>query len=228
MAASGRRKFRCQGTLEREIRSLGYPLVAGVDEAGRGSLFGAVYAAAVILSPERPIAGLKDSKVLTAVEREDLAAEVRERSVSWAVAAVDAFLIDEINIYQASRVAMKRAIEQLCPPPDYLLLDAMQVDLPLPQKPVIHGDARCQAIAAASILAKVCRDGSMIDWHEVYPQYGLRRHKGYTTAEHLAALVCCGPTIHHRFSYEPVRDLCPRSFRSLYKLRREIHFRWEP
>jgi ribonuclease HII len=123
---------------------------------------------------------------------------------------------------------MKCAIEQLVPQPDCLLLDAVRVDVPLPQTPVVHGDARCQAIAAASILAKTARDACMRQWDEVFPQYGLGRHKGYTTAEHVAALAVYGPTVHHRFSFEPVRAACPRSLRALFSLREEFHFRWEP
>jgi len=209
----GRRSFRCTGTLEREARAKGYTFVAGADEAGRGSLFGPVFAAAVVLSPERPIRGLRDSKELPAEARLELAAIIRDVALAWAVASVDAFLIDEVNIYQASCIAMKRAIAQLDPQPDCLLLDAVRLDLPVAQVRVIHGDARCKTIAAASILAKVERDRCMCDWNEVYPQYGLRRHKGYTTAEHLLALERYGPTAHHRFSYEPVRAACPRALR---------------
>jgi ribonuclease HII len=228
LAAAGKRKFRCQGKLEREAHASGFALVAGSDEAGRGSLFGPVFAAAVILSPGRPIRGLRDSKVLAARDREDLAHAVRRSALAWAVASVDAFLIDEINIYQASCLAMKRAIEQLEPRPDWLLLDAVRVDLPLPQQPVVHGDAKCQSIAAASILAKVARDACMREWDAVYPQYGLARHKGYGTSEHLGALVSFGPSLHHRFSYEPVRAACARSLRSLLALRERFHFVWDP
>jgi ribonuclease HII len=223
-----RRKFRCQARLERQARAFGYALVAGADEAGRGSLFGPVYAAAVILSENRPVRGVRDSKEVDSTGRLELAAAIRERAAAWAVASVDAFVIDRINIYQASCLAMKRAIERLTPPPDFLLLDAVAVDLPLPQRPVVHGDARCQAIAAASILAKVQRDACMDEWDEVYPQYGLRRHKGYTTPEHLEALAVFGPTVHHRFSYEPVRTACPRSYRTIFTLRETLHFRWDP
>ena len=192
------------------MRAGGFPLVAGADEAGRGSLFGAVFAAAAILSPERPIPGLRDSKLLDARRREDLAALIGERALACAVACVDAYVIDRINIYQASRLAMKRAIEQLVPAPDSLLIDAMRLESPLPQTPLIHGDARSQAIAAASILAKTARDAAMRAWDEVFPQYGLIRHKGYGTPEHLDALAWHGPTPHHRFSFEPVRIACPR------------------
>jgi ribonuclease HII len=202
------REFRCRATFEREFHAAGFAHVAGADEAGRGSLFGPVFAAAVILSPDRPIRGLRDSKELEAARREELAALIRERAVSCAVASVDAFVIDRINIYQASCLAMKRAIQQLAQAPDSLLLDAVRVDLPLPQLRLIHGDARSQAIAAASILAKTARDACMNLWDEVFPRYGFVRHKGYGTPEHLAALAIYGPTVHHRFSYAPVRAVC--------------------
>ena len=197
--------FRCQGKLEREARAEGYSAVAGVDEAGRGSLFGPVFAAAVVLSEERPIRGLRDSKILDAERREVLAERIRERAISCAVACSDAGDIDRINIYQGSRLAMRRAVESLTPACDYLLVDAVTVDLPLPQRNLIHGDAQVQAIAAASILAKVHRDACMKAWDEAFPEYGLARHKGYCTAEHLEALDRCGPAPLHRFSFEPVR-----------------------
>jgi ribonuclease HII len=228
LAAPAKRNFRCLGTFERGLRASGFALVAGADEAGRGSLFGPVFAAAVILSPEHPVRGLRDSKELDAARREELAGLIRERSVAWAVAPVDAFVIDRINIYQASCLAMQCAIEQLEPAPDYLLLDAVRLNLPLPQMRLVHGDARSQAIAAASILAKTARDFCMRQWDDVFPQYGLRRHKGYATAEHTSALTNYGPTVHHRFSYEPVRAACPGALRALLAYREEFHFRWEP
>ena len=187
------------------MRARGFRAVAGVDEVGRGSLFGAVFAGAVILSPDRPIRGLNDSKQLEPERREVLAGRIRERAVSWAVAAVDAAMIDRINIYQASRLAMKRAVELLSPAADFLLIDAVPLELGIPQHPLIHGDARCQAIAAASIIAKVTRDACMRVWDGVYPQYGLASHKGYNTPEHLQALEQFGPTPLHRASFEPVR-----------------------
>ena len=162
-------KFRCEATLERELRARGFQAVAGVDEVGRGSLFGPVMAAAVILSPDRPVRGLNDSKLLDAERREVLAERIRERAVAWSVAAVDAATIDSINIYQASRVAMRVAVSRLKPAPDFLLVDAVSIDLPLPQRPLIHGDARCHAIAAASIIAKVYRDACMRSWDAVFP-----------------------------------------------------------
>lgn len=196
---------RCEGRLERELRARGYGAVAGADEVGRGALFGAVYAAAVVLSPERPVRGLNDSKQLEPERRVTLAGRIRERAISWSVAAVDAAVIDRINIYQASRLAMKRAVEALAPAPDFVLVDALFLDLSIPQRPLIQGDARCHAIAAASILAKVARDEAMRTWDVTFPQYGLARHKGYSTPEHLDALARCGPSPLHRVSFEPVR-----------------------
>jgi len=198
-------KFRCEATLERELRARGFNAVAGVDEVGRGALFGPVVAAAAILSPDRPVRGLNDSKLLDPERREVLAGRIRERAVAWAVAAVDAATIDSINIYQASRVAMRLAVIRLSTAPDFLLVDAMAIDLPLPQRPLIKGDARCHAIAAASIVAKVYRDACMRVWDEVFPEYGLASHKGYATPEHCMAIEKYGPTPLHRLSYEPVR-----------------------
>ena len=199
-------KIRCDGTIEREVRARGFRFVAGVDEVGRGALFGPVFAAAVILSQDRPIRGLNDSKQLDPERREILAQRIRERAVAWAVAAVDAATIDRINIYHASRLAMKLAVEKLQPAADFLLIDALFLDLPIAQRAFIQGDARCQAIAAASIVAKVERDACMCEWDAAFPGYGLARHKGYSTAEHADALDSHGPTPLHRLSFEPVRS----------------------
>src|SRR5690242_16766221 len=199
-------KFRCEGTIEREVRARGFRAVAGVDEVGRGALFGPVVAAAVILCPERPVRGLNDSKLLDSERREVLDARIRERAVAWAVAAVDAATIDHMNIYQASRLAMRIAVSRLNPAPDFLLVDAVPLNYPLPQRALIKGDARCHAIAAASIIAKVHRDALMRVWDEVFPQYGLASHKGYSTPEHYRAIEEHGPTPLHRLSFEPVRD----------------------
>jgi ribonuclease HII len=196
-----------RSTYERAARKDGYCLIAGADEVGRGSLFGPVYAAAVILDPKVSIRGLRDSKQLPADRREVLAARIRERAVAWAVASADEKEIDAINIYQASRLAIARAIQKLIPAPDYLLVDALQIDLPLPQRGLIHGDAICPSIAAASILAKVDRDACMREWDERFPLYGLAQHKGYPTPQHLEALARHGPTPNHRMSYEPVRQI---------------------
>jgi ribonuclease HII len=192
---------------ERAFRRAGYRAIAGLDEAGRGALFGPVFAAAVILDPEKPIRGLDDSKQLAPERREILASRIRERAQSWAVAAADAFEIDHWNILQAARLAMRRAVERLPAPCDFLLADAVRVDVPLPQKALIHGDALCFSIAAASILAKVARDQALEAWDAVFPEYRLRDNKGYGTPEHLAALERLGPTTLHRFSFEPVRNL---------------------
>jgi ribonuclease HII len=191
--------------MERELRARGFRAVAGADEVGRGALFGPVVAAAVILSPDRPVRGLNDSKQLTPEQREVLAVRIRERAVAWAVAAVDAATIDYVNIYQASRAAMRTAISRLDPAPDFVLTDAVPVELPLPQRALIKGDARCHAIAAASIIAKVYRDECMRVWDEVFPEYGLASHKGYATPEHCQAIERLGPTPLHRLSFEPVR-----------------------
>jgi ribonuclease HII len=198
-------KIRCEATIERALRARGFQAVAGVDEVGRGSLFGAVVAAAVILNPENPVRGLNDSKQLEAERREVLAERIKERAVAWAIGAVDAATIDFLNIYQASRLAMRMAVNRLNPAPDFLLIDAVPIDVPLPQRSLIKGDARCHAIAAASILAKVYRDECMRVWDQVYPEYGLAAHKGYSTPEHYKALEELGPTPLHRLSFEPVR-----------------------
>ena len=197
--------WKCQGHLERDIRARGFRFIAGADEVGRGSLFGAVVAGAVILSPDAPIRGLNDSKQIDPERREVLAARIRERALAWAVAAVDAATIDRINIYEASRLAMKMAVSQLSPAADFVLVDAVPLELALPQQPLVQGDERCHAIAAASIVAKVYRDQMMREWDRFYPQYGLANHKGYLCPEHLAALDAHGPTPLHRLSFEPVR-----------------------
>lgn len=179
-------------------------MVAGVDEVGRGSLFGPVVAAAVILDPCYRIRGLRDSKLLPPERREILAERIRQHAVAWAVAAVDAARIDQINIYQASRVAMRQAVVDLKPTPDHLLVDAIQLDCDLPQKAIIHGDALSASIAAASILAKVERDRILCEWDSVFPVYGLASNKGYSTPHHLAALREHGPSPLHRQSFAPV------------------------
>lgn len=196
----------CSARYERDARQHGWMRIAGADEAGRGSLFGPVVAAAVILNPRRRIVGLDDSKKLQPERREELAPRIREHALAWAVAEIDASRIDAWNIYQASRQAMMAAISQLRPSPDYLLLDAIELDLPIEQKSLIHGDARSVSIAAASILAKVERDRLMLEYDQLYPQYGLAQNKGYSTPDHLEALRRFGPSPLHRFSYAPVRE----------------------
>ena len=209
--APGQNFFRkmsrlCSSRYERAARKFGWTRIAGLDEAGRGALFGPVVAAAVILNPKRRIVGLDDSKKLLPERRGELALRIREHALAWAVAEIDAQRIDAWNIYQASRQAMTAALQQLCIVPDYLLIDAMQLDVLIEQKSLIKGDARSVSIAAASILAKTHRDSRMEEWDAVYPQYGLAQHKGYATAEHLEALRQHGPTPLHRYSFAPVRE----------------------
>ena len=198
------KRLRCTLRYEKKMWDSGARLVAGVDEVGRGSLFGAVVAAAVILDPTYRIRGLRDSKLLPPERREILAERIREHAIAWAVAAVDAARIDQINIYQASRLAMRVAVSQLMPAADHLLVDALRLDCELPQHPIIHGDALSASIAAASILAKVERDRMICAWDPVFPVYGLASNKGYSTPRHLAALREHGPSPLHRQSFAPV------------------------
>lgn len=196
----------CTSQFEEEARRLGYLRIAGVDEVGRGCLFGPVYAAAVILDPSRPIRGLADSKTLDEGRREELARQIRACAVAFAVGSATADEIDRINIRQASRLAMRRAVEAIQPACDYLLVDALTIDLPVPQQALIKGDARVRSIAAASILAKVERDHLLAELDAAYPGYGMARHKGYPTPEHKEALVRLGATPLHRRSFAPVRE----------------------
>jgi ribonuclease HII len=198
------KRLRCTLRYEKKAWASGARLVAGVDEVGRGSLFGCVVAAAVILDPDYRVRGLRDSKLLAPERREVLAERIREHAVAWAVAAVDAARIDQINIYHASRLAMREAVMRLTPAADYLLIDALRIDCQQPQIPIIHGDALSASIAAASILAKVERDRMMCEWDAVFPAYGLASHKGYSTPRHVAALRVLGPTPLHRQSFAPV------------------------
>jgi len=197
---------QCSSRFERAARQLGWTRIAGIDEAGRGALFGPVVAAAVILNPRRRIVGLDDSKKLTAERRTLLAARIHEHALAWAVAEIDAGRIDAWNILQASRQAMTAALGQLALVPDYLLIDAVELDVLIEQKSLIKGDAKSVSIAAASILAKTHRDARMDEWDAVYPGYGFAQHKGYGTPEHLEALKRLGPTPLHRYSFAPVRE----------------------
>lgn len=198
------KRLRCTLRFEKKAWSCGAQLVAGVDEVGRGSLFGAVVAAAVILDPGYRIRGLRDSKLLPAARRQELAQRIRERSLGFAIAAIDSARIDQINIYHASRLAMREAVVALAPAPDHLLVDAMRIDSLLPQIPIIHGDALSASIAAASILAKVERDRMLSEWDAIFPMYGLASNKGYSTPHHIAALRKYGPSPLHRQSFAPV------------------------
>ncbi len=200
------KRLKCTTRYERELWKSGARLIAGVDEVGRGSLFGPVVAAAVVLDPGYRIRGLRDSKLLPAERREVLAERIREHAIAWSVAAVDAARIDQINIYHASLLAMKLAVERLNPRPDYLLVDAVTLDFDCAQRKIIHGDALSASIAAASILAKVHRDAIVSALDSVYPQYGLASNKGYSTPFHKRALRQYGPSPMHRQSYAPVAD----------------------
>jgi len=201
------RQMRCGNRFERDGWRDGYRLIAGVDEVGVGSLFGPVVAAAVILDPARAIRGIRDSKVLEPEVRERLAEKIRGAAIAWALGSVEAAEIDRINIYQASLLAMRQAVMALNVLPDLLLVDARRLNLDIPQISIIHGDAQCVSVAAASIVAKVARDATMREWDRVFPQYGLASHKGYATPAHKKALQELGPTPLHRTSYAPVRAM---------------------
>ncbi|HYA94674.1 MAG TPA: ribonuclease HII [Terriglobales bacterium] len=198
------KRLKCTTRYEREVWKAGARLIAGVDEVGRGALFGPVVAAAVILDPAYRIRGLRDSKLLTAERRVVLAERIREHAIASSIAAVDAARIDQINIYHASRLAMLEAVSQLAPAPDHLLIDALRIDFACPQTPIIHGDALSASIAAASIIAKVERDRMIREWDPVFPIYGLASNKGYYSRKHVSALRQYGPSPLHRRSFEPV------------------------
>jgi ribonuclease HII len=191
-------------TLENLLRKLGFRRVCGVDEVGRGCLAGPVVAGAVVLHPDRHIPWLSDSKTVPPAEREDLCEQIKARALAWAVAEASPTEIDTINIHQASLQAMRRAVMSLAPLPDLVLVDAFRIPgLQMAQRGVLHGDQRCSAIAAASIVAKVTRDRQMKALHEQDPKYGFLRHKGYATAEHLAAVKQFGYSAVHRRSFSP-------------------------
>ncbi len=191
-------------TIENAVRRQGFEHVAGVDEVGRGCLAGPVVAAAVVLAPDRPVRGLRDSKLLTPSARERLYAQVVARAAAWALAAVDPAEIDRLDIHRASLRAMRDAVAALVPAPDFVLVDGFSIpDLTVGQRAVRGGDRRCAAIAAASIVAKVTRDRRMRRLHEADPRYGFDRHKGYATERHLEALRRFGYSPAHRRSFRP-------------------------
>jgi len=191
-------------TLENALRRVGFVHVAGCDEVGRGCLAGPVVAAAVVLHPDRHISGVCDSKTVPSAERDRLYDQILCEALAWAVGEADPSEIDRINIHQASLRAMQRAVLRLSPLPDIVLVDAFRVpDLPMAQRGVVHGDRRCSAIAAASIVAKVTRDRQMLDLHGRDPRYGFDRHKGYATADHLEAVARFGYSDVHRRSFRP-------------------------
>jgi ribonuclease HII len=195
----------CGWRLEKAARKCGALLIAGLDEVGRGPMFGPVVAAAVILPKGCRLRGLTDSKKLPEKKRVELDIEIRAHAVAWGIAAVDAETIDRINIRQASLLAMRLAVQQLVLSPDYLLIDGVDtIDWPCPQQAIIQGDGTSFSIAAASVLAKVYRDALLVELDRQFPGYGLASHKGYCSSEHLAALARLGPTPMHRKSYRPV------------------------
>ena len=197
-------KVRAFRTLENTFRRMGFNHVAGVDEVGRGCLAGPVVAAAVVLNPDRYVPRVCDSKTVTALERERLYLSITRAAVAWGVAAAEPEEIDSINIHQASLRAMQRAVLLLAPSPDCVLVDAFRIpDLLMAQRAVIHGDSRCTAIAAASIVAKVTRDRMMQELHARDPRYGFDKHKGYATREHLDAVARFGYSDVHRRSFRP-------------------------
>lgn len=208
MAKAPRHNPVCGWHLEEAARRLGALRIAGVDEVGRGPMFGPVVAAAVIFSKGCCPEGVDDSKKLTEKKRGELDTEIRSQAVAWAIAVVDVETIDRINIRRASLLAMRRAIEQLALTPDYLLIDGKDcIDSSCRQQPVIQGDAASVSIAAASILAKVYRDRLIVELDSRYPGYGLAQHKGYSTAAHMEALARLGPTPLHRKNWSPVAQI---------------------
>jgi len=201
-------RVRAMRTLENAVRRWGFYRVAGCDEVGRGCLAGPVVAGAVILDPGRHIPGLSDSKTITALERERLYTVITRRALAWSVAAAAPTEIDELNIHRASLEAMRRAVMAIAPLPDMILVDAFRIpDLHIAQRGVPKGDRKCAAIAAASIIAKVTRDREMLTHHADDPRYGYAHHKGYATAEHLAAVARYGYSPLHRRSFKPQGSL---------------------
>jgi ribonuclease HII len=200
-------KTRSYRTLENALRRMGFVYVAGVDEVGRGCLAGPVVASAVVLDPERYIPRICDSKTVTAAERERLYERITREAICWSVIGVDPREIDRINIHQAGLRAMQRAVLGLAPCPDMVLVDGGKAfripELPMAQRCVVHGDVRCTAIAAASIVAKVTRDRAMVELHGQDPRYGFDRHKGYATRDHLDAVSRFGYSDAHRRSFRP-------------------------
>ena len=193
---------------ESQARHEGHKLIAGVDEAGRGSLVGCVVVAAVILPENIYLERLDDSKKLSAKVRENLYDKITLSAVAYNAVCVDVDEIDKLNIYRATLAGMKRAVEGLSVAPDFVLTDAMKVDFGIPTRAIVHGDALSASIAAASIVAKVTRDRLADDWAKTFPQYGFEHNRGYGTRAHLDAIKNFGATPIHRRSFEPVKSLC--------------------
>ncbi len=192
---------------ERAARLCGYRRIAGIDEAGRGPLAGPVVAAAVVLPVRCRLSGIDDSKQLSEGERARLYAAILEHAVGMGIGSADVGEIDRLNILEATKLAMRRAIDQLTPPPDYLLIDAVMLPgIGIPQRPIIKGDSLSFSIAAASIIAKVTRDRLMAEYHDMFPEYDFLSHKGYGTREHLQRLARHGPCSIHRRTFTPVHE----------------------
>ena len=198
------KRLKCTTKFEKLVACEGAQLIAGVDEVGRGALFGPVVAGAVILDPKYRIKGLRDSKLLPKDRREILAERIKAHCIAWSIAAVDVARIDQLNIYHATRLAMAEAVRALLPQPDCLLIDAMKLPLEIRQRSIIHGDALSASIAAASIVAKVARDAMISAWDPVFPAYKLASNKGYRSPDHIKALNEYGPSPLHRQSFSPV------------------------
>ena len=193
---------------EKELYSQGFQALAGIDEVGRGPLAGPVVAAAVILPPNCKIKGLNDSKKIPKKKHEEIYQAVMDKALAVGVGLIDNEIIDQVNIYEATKLAMKEALSKLCLKPDYLLIDAMKLDIDIPQESIIKGDANSLSIAAASIVAKVTRDKLMADYDKEYPGYDFAQNAGYGTKSHLQGLERHGVTPIHRKTFEPVKSMC--------------------
>jgi ribonuclease HII len=200
-------KFYKMSTYERKYRSQGFQLIAGVDEVGRGPLAGPVVAAAVILPEGFYLPGIDDSKKLTEKKREQYNEMIRKKAIAVSISMIPAEVIDEINIFEATKKAMKAAIAELTDKPDFILIDAMKLELPYPSESIIKGDAKSISIAAASIVAKVARDHLMKELAKTYPQYAFEQNMGYGTKEHIEAIYKYGITSYHRKSFAPIKEL---------------------
>jgi ribonuclease HII len=202
-----KRRISAMMKYERQAYRAGHQIIAGIDEVGRGPLAGPVVAAAVILPPRFFLAGIDDSKQLSAVKRSRLAAEIKQQAIAWTVASVYPSRLDEVNILNATREAMCHCIKHLSPRPDFLLIDALRLNsIAIEQLPLVKGDSLSASIACASILAKVERDMAMEGFNQLYPGYGLAKHKGYATREHIEALCRLGPCEIHRRSFDPIKS----------------------
>ncbi|GCF92813.1 ribonuclease HII [Enterococcus florum] len=199
-------KYQEMSLFEQEKSALGFQMIAGIDEVGRGPLAGPVVAASVILKPGHQILGLNDSKQLSAHTREDLVKQIQKNALAIGIGEASAVEIDQLNIYQATKVAMQRAIDQMSIQPDCLLIDAMELPNGLPQEKIIKGDARSVSIAAASIIAKVHRDKWMAEYGQQYPEYGFEKNAGYGTQQHLAAIEQQGILPIHRKTFAPIKE----------------------